>query len=219
MRNEIIQTSLDQFLKYGIRNMSVQKLVAPLGISTKTVYKHFTNKENLLREALHFYYEQHYKELKMHAETENPVFLFCNIWNGAMETETKINQTFFHDLLYYYPELNEKFTAFSTEKFLTLFIRIIERGMRDGYFNKAINPPVILNGMFILYSAVVRKARLKKLKLRNIDLLRNTLFIYIGGICTVKGIHELGIQSQKIQSLQQPGNIQEKVIVDPLSLN
>jgi hypothetical protein len=136
-----------------------------------------------------------------------------------METETKINQIFFHDLLYYYPELSEKFTALSTEKFLTVFIRIIQRGIQEGYFIKGINPPVILNGMFILYSTVVRKAGLKKLRLSNIDLLRNTLFIYIGGICTLKGIQELTIHSQNLLPLQQPGNIQEKVTVNPLSLN
>jgi len=50
MKKEILQTSLKQFLKHGIRQMSIQKLVEPLGISTKTVYKYFKNKEELLEE-------------------------------------------------------------------------------------------------------------------------------------------------------------------------
>ena len=50
MKRKILQTSLEQFLKYGIRKMSVQKLVEPLPISTKTVYKHSKNKEDLGKE-------------------------------------------------------------------------------------------------------------------------------------------------------------------------
>ena len=55
MKFEILQTSLEQFLKQGICKMSVQTLVQPLNISIKTVYKYFDNKEELQKEALLFY--------------------------------------------------------------------------------------------------------------------------------------------------------------------
>jgi len=50
MKSEIIETSLQQFLTHGIRKMTVKEIIAPLGISTKTVYKYFANKEALLEE-------------------------------------------------------------------------------------------------------------------------------------------------------------------------
>jgi len=50
MKDEILQTALEQFLKYGIREMSIRKLIASLGISTKTVYKYYKNKEELLED-------------------------------------------------------------------------------------------------------------------------------------------------------------------------
>ena len=64
MKEEILQTSLKQFLKHGIREMSIQKLVEPMGISTKTVYKYFKNKEELLEEALHLHYAQQFQILE-----------------------------------------------------------------------------------------------------------------------------------------------------------
>jgi len=45
MKEKIIEIALQQFLKHGIRKMTVQKLTGPLGVSTKTVYNFFNNKE------------------------------------------------------------------------------------------------------------------------------------------------------------------------------
>ena len=73
MKEEILQTSLDQFLKYGIREMSIQKLIEPLGISTKTVYKYFKNKEELLEEALHLHFAGQYKLLEQLSADERVI--------------------------------------------------------------------------------------------------------------------------------------------------
>ncbi|MEO6731986.1 MAG: TetR/AcrR family transcriptional regulator, partial [Ferruginibacter sp.] len=85
MKEEIIQTSLKQFLKHGIREMSIQKLIEPLGISTKTVYKYFKNKEELLEEALNLYHAQRYRNLD-HLSAEGDVIpLFFDIWYTSVE--------------------------------------------------------------------------------------------------------------------------------------
>src|SRR4029078_10891791 len=111
MKDEILQTALRQFLKYGIREMSIQKLVAPLGISTKTVYKYFENKEQLLEEALSLYYLQQYGLLQTFGNDKNVVCLLFDIWYIGIETECKVNKVFFQDLNYYYPELEKKVEA------------------------------------------------------------------------------------------------------------
>lgn len=60
MKEEILQTSIGQFLKDGIGKMSIQKLVEPLRISSKTVYKYFKYKEEFLEEALNLFHAQQF---------------------------------------------------------------------------------------------------------------------------------------------------------------
>ena len=86
MKNEIVQTSLRQFLKYGIRAMSIQKLIEPLGISTKTVYKYFQNKEQLLEEALSLYYAQQYGIVQTFDTYKDVVSLLFELWYLGMES-------------------------------------------------------------------------------------------------------------------------------------
>ena len=64
MKNEIVQASLNLCLQYGIRQMSIQKLVESLNISTKTVYKYFKNKEELLEAVLYRYHGEQYQLLE-----------------------------------------------------------------------------------------------------------------------------------------------------------
>ena len=85
MKNEILQTALEQFLKFGIREMSIKKLIEPLGISTKTVYKYYKNKEELLEEVLQLLYNQQYQQVENLSAGQNVVTLLFDIWYLAIE--------------------------------------------------------------------------------------------------------------------------------------
>jgi AcrR family transcriptional regulator len=219
MKNEILQTSLGQFLKYGIRKMSVQKLVEPLGISTKTVYKYFKNKEGLLKEALHLYYHEKCQLLESRASEQNAVSLLCDIWYSSLEAEMKVNQMFFRDLLHYYPELNERFAATTDKMFTELFMRILQRGIDEGFLKEDIIPQVTLDGMFVLYAAIVRQEHFKKSRITSLDLLINTMLIYVRGLCTDKGMKEFNAHVQTLQPIGNTVKSNGKVVVNRISFN
>lgn len=211
MKDEILQTSLKQFLKYGIREMSIQKLVEPLSISTKTVYKYFKNKEELLEEALHLHYAQQYQMLQKLSADQKVVPLLLDIWYTAFEKEYKVTNTFFRDLNYYYPELERKIQTAMSVKFTKQFIDIVQKGMDEGVFQQTINPAVVLEGIYILYDAAVRTERYKPFRVSPFDLLLNTIVVYIRGFCTAKGIEELDEHIQTFQAFGKGRNAKEQV--------
>src|SRR5277367_6320690 len=122
MKEKIIETSLLEFLKHGIRKMTMQKLVLALGISTKTMYKYFGNKEELLEECLKIHYKESDKEVKNILEgSPNVVVSICSIYSKAIELDFGTNYLFYHDLNYYYPELQDKvIKQYSSGAFKTL---------------------------------------------------------------------------------------------------
>jgi AcrR family transcriptional regulator len=191
MKSEILETALKQFLRYGIREMSIQKLVAPLGISTKTVYKYFENKEELLEEALLLYYAQQYQVLESLPADQNVVHVFFDIWYTGVDLEYKVNKVFFQDLNYYYPELEMRVERMISKKFWKKFIQLIQRGIEEGVFKEDILPEVVLEGISVLYIAIVRKEQFKSFHITAFNILLNTIAIYIRGFCTQKGIQEL----------------------------
>jgi AcrR family transcriptional regulator len=199
MKEEILQQSLGLFLKHGIREMSNQKLVELLGISTKTLYRHFKNKEELLEEVLHLYHGKQYEMLQRLPVEQNVACLFLDVWQVAVETEYKVNKVFYEDLHYYYPELEKKVNAAIGKKFEQFFLSIIHRGIEQGDFRKDFLPDVALKSVFVLLRAAVRTDEFKRLRLSATDLLLNTIGTYIRGLCTEKGILAL---DEHIQALR-----------------
>jgi AcrR family transcriptional regulator len=213
MKEEILQTSLKYFLKHGVRGMSIQKLVEPLGISTKTVYKYFKNKEELLEEALGLFHGQHRETWNAKATTESAVVLFFDIWHTGIELQYNVNKAFFEDLLYYYPELLRKKEAELDKEYTKQFIQIMYNGIAQGAFQKDINPEVIFMGITVLYQAIVREGRFKSFRVSADEILLNTIAPYIRGFCTEKGIKELDnhIQTLKVTSeTKLPGKVGDK---------
>ncbi|MEO8713354.1 MAG: TetR/AcrR family transcriptional regulator [Parafilimonas sp.] len=211
MKDEILQTSLNQFLKYGIREMSIKKLVAPMGISTKTVYKYFKNKEELLEQALHFFYAQQYQELEKLSSDQSAVSLLLDVWYMAAEREYKVTNVFFHDLHYYYPDLENKIEAAISKKFHKKFIQIIQQGITDGVFRSEINPEVVMEGIYILYSVTVRSEKMKRFRADPLNILLNTIVIYIRGFCTQAGIKELDKHIKTFVSFGKAKKVKQKM--------
>ncbi|HEV7350203.1 TetR/AcrR family transcriptional regulator [Telluribacter sp.] len=191
MKEEILEKSLKLFLKYGTREMSNQKLVEWLGISTKTIYKYFTNKEGLLEEVLHLYHNQQYEMLESLPKEQNAACHFFEVWQIAIETEYKINLLFYQDLHHYYPELEKKVEGVIGQKFEQHFLSIIHRGIEQGAFRQDILPEVVLRSILALHRVAVRTEPFKHFHLSATDLLLNTTATFIRGLCTVDGMKAL----------------------------
>jgi hypothetical protein len=192
VKEEIIKISLAGFLKHGIRKMTVQNLVSPLGISTKTVYKYFQNKEDLLKECLVLHYTTQIRELlELIERSPNAVQAMATFWNLAIAADFGVARSFYHDLNYYYPSLQDGILKKYGTKISDSVVKLMKGGIKDGYFIKDLNPSLSLKAMTILYSSITRTDQYKNLKLSANTLAEQTVLVYLRGICTEKGLKEL----------------------------
>ena len=198
MKNEILQASLNLCLQYGIRQMSMHKLVESLNISTKTVYKYFKNKEELLEAVLYRYHGEQYQLLENLPAGENAACLFFTIWQMAMDKEYQINKVFYEDLHEYYPELEQKVNAVIGQKFEQYFLSIIHQAMDEEAFRGDILPQVALRSVLVLHQAAVRTEAFNRFGLSAQDLMIHTTGQYIRSLCTPSGLQAV---DEHIQAL------------------
>jgi AcrR family transcriptional regulator len=192
MREEIIKISLSGFLKNGIRKMTVQNLVSPLGISTKTVYKFFKNKEDLLMECLALHYRTLTTDLLVSVEKcPNAVQAVATCWNIATIADFGVAKSFYHDLNYYYPSLQDAILKKYGNKISDTMAELMKQGAQEGYFIEDLNPLLSLEAMMVLYNSITRTDHYKKFRQSADILTRHTVFVYLRGICTEKGLKEL----------------------------
>jgi len=190
VKEEIIEKSLEQFLKHGIRKMTIQKLIEPMGISTKTVYKYFNDKEELLKHCLVKHYSELAKDFNITGNS-SPVTTILSLWHNAMDLDFGVNYVFYHDLNYYYPKLQDSILHRFFKKKFSKLGEVVEKGMREGYFRNDIVPELIPEVTSALYSSMTRTDQFKKYGLAPAVLMRNTIEAYLRGVCTEKGLKEL----------------------------
>jgi AcrR family transcriptional regulator len=188
MKEKIIETSLQEFLKHGIRQMTMQKLVLPLGISTKTMYKYFNNKEELLEECLKEHYRDAAKEMdKIFDGSPNPVVSIYRVYSKTIELDFGTNHLFYHDLNYYYPDLQDKVIKQYSNGALETLNELITQGINEDYFLNYLKAPVVLQTLTVLYTSVTRSNAYKDFVMKR-ELINHTIVIYLRGICTDKGL-------------------------------
>jgi Transcriptional regulator len=191
MKEEILQAALSQFLKFGIREMSIKKIIEPLSISTKTIYKYFKNKEDLLEGVLSLYYEQQYQLLENLSEKQNVVALFLDVWYSAIKRGYDVNNLFYKDLHYYYPELEKKIETIVGRKFGLQFQKLIIKGINEGAFRPEIHSGVVMEGIYVLYTSVTRTNLFNRYNVSPYEIMINTIVNFLRGICTSAGIEAL----------------------------
>jgi AcrR family transcriptional regulator len=163
-----------------------------LGISTKTVYTHFWNKEDLLKHCLLLHYSELEKQfLNLGIETKNPVAAICELWYNAIDLDFGVNQVFYHDLNYYYPQLQDAVLRKFFKRNFSKIQHIVVSGIKEGYFRDDLVAEVIPEVISVLYSSITRTGQFKKFKLSAAQLMHNTIDAYLRGVCTDKGLKEI----------------------------
>lgn len=192
MREEIIRNSLAEFKKNGIRKSTLKDLVAALGISTKTMYKYFRDKEDLLNECLQTHYDQLFEQLvaSIHRHP-SPVITLFTIWKSAAELDFGTTHIFYEDLNYYYPELQDKILRKNNKKWGQPILKLIEEGKRTGLFRKDLNTQLVLAACGEIYALLTRTAKFQKFRIKPFEVAENTIGVYLRGICTSKGLQHI----------------------------
>ena len=189
MKEDIVEKSLQAFLEQGIRSMTMQKLAAALGISTKTLYKYFADKEALLEACLMAHYAGMDQEIKgIVAAEPNPVDFICALYEKSTALDFGANYLFYHDLNHYYPDLQDKVIVRNAGLIGDILTSTLQLGIDDGYFLPYLQPLVVLQAITVLYTSVTRFDTYSNFNLSPEELVKHTIDIYLRGICTDKGL-------------------------------
>lgn len=187
-KEEIVTIALKYFLNEGIQAVTLKHLSDTMRISTKTVYKHFTDKKELLKSCLTMHYADFFKELsQLRVSGENELEVLLNIIHRTVALEFEVNPLFYAELNKYYPQLQTEVSQVQKKIFGDIS-NSIEEGKKNGIFLPEISQEVFWIAFVQLYAGITRDHLYNKLDLSGPELIQNTVLIYVRGICTLKGL-------------------------------
>lgn len=187
--NHILQQVSELYFKYGIKSVTMDDVARELGMSKKTLYEYFTDKNDLVSKFLEFHIQKIrvvFEEDK--EDTENAIDHLLFISKIMISFLQDLNPSVHYDLQKYYPEIFKSLFEYKRTKMLNSVKQNILRGMKEGLYRKELNPDIIAH----IYVNRV-EASLDADFLRNNDFTSSELFsemftYHIRGISSKKGI-------------------------------
>ena len=103
---EIIEKALDHFLKKGSKIITMDDIANEFGLSKKTLYSMFENKEALLNEAVDLLWNNFLTEVEtLRNSNENPLKKIILIYAIGIQKISNINPIFLASLKKYHHEV------------------------------------------------------------------------------------------------------------------
>lgn len=141
IKERIVSQAGRLFAQYGVKAVSMDELATSLGISKRTIYENFTDKEEILLAFLiNLRDERDAKSIELFDKCENIIEFFIEMMRLHQKAPF-YSVKFYEDIYKYYPKVYEKIKedAQRSNKFLK---KILKKGIEQGYIRENLNVDV-----------------------------------------------------------------------------
>ncbi len=156
---DIIDRSAMVFLRLGIKSVTMDDLARELGISKKTIYKYFADKNELIISIIQLKVAEDSNTVDTCAKAENPIEELFSTSEFIMEQFKNVAPTVFFDLKKYHPQAWEIMENHKWNFVRNLIRDNIERGIAEGYYRKNADP-LILSGLYVSATETIMNSQL-----------------------------------------------------------
>ena len=185
LRGKILETAMNAFGEKGIRAVKMDDVAVDLGISKRTLYELYDNKEQLLFEGVKVYNEQ--RQILIKEKTKNcgnVMEILLTVYRIKVEEFRQTNPLFYADLVKY-PKV-ARFLHQQNQYIHTEMQRFIQRGVSEGFFREDVDEALTMHlfdalGEYVMMNQLYRRYTIE-------DIFKNIIFVSLRGICTEKGV-------------------------------
>ena len=198
LRDRIVSVAFELFMKYGIRSVTMDQISGHLGISKRTLYEIFRDKNQLLREGLDYYSSIKMKDAKeLIKQSDNVIETIYMLARKGEEMKQLINPLFFEDIRKYHPDVHALITRDGRYRDYSLTYGLLMKGIKDGLFKKGLDIELVNNFFHQVMNIVMNEEIFPKDRYTHEDIFRNIVMPYLIGISTDKGQEQIHIYFEK----------------------
>ena len=190
VKDYIINGADKLFCQYGFKSVTMDDIAKNLGVSKKTIYQNFKDKNELINILIRGrIVNQDLQMNKCFAKSENAVQeLYLSMQDMDYFLAT-MNPMLFYDLQKYHQQAWLKFMAFKEEEIAKIILNNLESGIQEGLYRKEINTEIITRARLDQVDLVFTQHGhydTNKYSLSSIMVEITRLFLF--GICNAEGL-------------------------------
>ncbi len=189
-REKILQRTGELFRMMGMKSLTMDYIAADMGISKRTIYELFPDKDTLMLHSIEYMIMESNKSvLDLVRKADNVVEAIFVMIDAQHRQMMESNPVILEDLQRYFVRLQTSYYA-NREKCreFSVSYTLLERGIKEGIFREELK--IDLVDTFILELIVMfhNSQALKQMKMTRQEALDNIFLPYFRGICTPEGL-------------------------------
>lgn len=200
-QERIVNKAHELFMRYGIRSVSMDEVANQLGMSKKTIYQFYADKDALVEDVIDIEINSNQAECTSHKEkSENAIHEIFMAVDMLLDLLTKMNPAVIFDLDKYHPKAFKKYNDYKNKFLYTIIKENLEWGKTDGLYREEIQTGILarfrLASMFLIFNPELFPLGKHSLPMVITEMTDNFLY----GLASAKGqklIQKYKLQRQK----------------------
>lgn len=140
----IIKGALDLFLQAGIKSVTMDDIAKHLGMSKKTIYHFFSDKNELVVKLVKNRLQEDEDQINAISESSaNVIEEMIDMMKCSEEIFSRMNPIVFHDLQKYHPEAWQEFLNFKAVVIVKKLEELLIKGMQQGFIRKDVDVKIL----------------------------------------------------------------------------
>ena len=192
-QEKIVKRAAEMIAELGVKSLRVDDLAHDLGVSKRTLYEMFGDKEELLYHSIKYLFEKEEEEVRASIDlTQAGIPALFEIFD-AMTSRGATRKRIMENLAKFYPELYERIMTESRDHGLAELRNKLNRLVEEGLISDMVN--IDLSITMFYYMSIGLMRRHGRLALPNgvteQDAFRYTIVNFFRGIATLKGVAQI----------------------------
>jgi TetR/AcrR family transcriptional regulator, cholesterol catabolism regulator len=185
----ILARSAEMFMRSGIKAITMDDISRETGVSKRTIYENFKDKDDLLLSCLTYVDETKKKETEQIInESENTIDMVFSLLRDGVNTLKVMNPLFFTDLKRYHYGVWKKTYLKNAEQHLLQTISILRKGISEGLLRKEIDIEITAILLHEQLKIMSDESIFPANKYSIVIVFENIIINFIRGIATKKGL-------------------------------
>lgn len=189
-QQEIMKTAALLFPNNGIKKTSIDLISKKCGISKKTFYLYFTNKEHIIKEIVIIELTKIENFITNLASESNSAPCELLIFFKFLQNNLSVfSSVFINDIITYYPEVYQIILKSRDYKFLPFLIQNIDCGIKEGLYRDSFQPKLFVDLYMLQFDTILENTAKEFSNKREIFSCTNMLFLH--GIINTAGTEKI----------------------------
>jgi AcrR family transcriptional regulator len=194
MEERILNKARELFFSYGIRSVTMDDIAKEMGVSKKTIYQFYTDKNQIVEKVISELVAGHACKVNTFSkEADNAVQEVLLQTQAIIEIFQTVKPGVFFELQKYFPDTSRLVEGHKSDCVLRGIIKNLERGIAEGLYRDGLDIETIAHIRLIQLNSVLNLQDFPADKFTYKSILNQLTELYLYGITNTKGQQHISL--------------------------